>query len=564
MSLDRFKVFQKEKTIEVTKTKNIWGYTRVSSKEQFLNMSLDDQHKDIYSIEAKAEFKIVKMLGGTYESASGDFTRTEFAKLINEIKSAKEKPYAIAIRTINRFSRTGGNAIAIVHELVEKMGVHLIETSTGLCTDNEYDKLEIYKKLLDAKKENLERLKITIPGMITLLKNGGWLGRAPRGYIVKGKKVTDYSRMQSTQEVVMTEEGKHLIKAWQWKLSGERDYVIIANLKILGVKMSKQAVSEMWRKPFYCGVTVNSLLDEPARGKWSPMISEDDFWKIQRMLDENKPKNKKEFSKSKINPSRPLTGFVKCDCGCMLTGYEVKKKSLHYYKCQQCANASFNAFTTKKSDESGLNDLFADLLVKYSLKSEFVEVFKLQLIKIFNSLNRNGIDEVSALQSRRKEIEQKLANLELRYINNPSFEDETYNRFKNDFKVELMQNKEKLAIAELKISNHEIFIDKSMNVLLNISKCWRNGDVENKIRIQKLVFPDGLSIKPKSRVYLTKKVNAVFELTSTITGGSEDNEKEKTHQNVDGLPLVAVKVEKSNQLIKDYYKIVDFANNHFI
>ena len=143
----------------------------------------------------------------------------------------------------------------------------------------------------------------------------------------------------------------------------------------LGVNITKQVLSDMWRRPFYCGVSVNALLDEPVKGNWEKMVSEDDFWKIQIMLNENRPQNKKEFSKSEINPNRPLTGFVKCDCGGMLTGYIVEKKSLHYYKCQQCKNASFNAFTTKKSVKVGLNVLFEELLVKYSLKSELAEVF---------------------------------------------------------------------------------------------------------------------------------------------------------------------------------------------
>ncbi|MGH2666746.1 recombinase family protein [Flavobacterium sp.] len=560
MSLDRFKVFQKEKTIEVAKTKKIWGYTRVSSKEQYTNFSLDEQRNEITEFALKNNYVLEQIVGGTYESASGDLTRKEFNRLMDEVKKSKNRPFAIAIKFINRFSRTGGNAIGIVQELIEKMGVHLIETSSGLSTENELDKLEVYRKLLEAKKENLERLQKTLPGMRALLASGGWLGKPPRGYELRGRKVSDFSRMQAKQEILITEDGKHLINAWKWKLAGERDYLIRQRLMNLGVNITKQVLSDMWRRPFYCGVSVNALLDEPRKGNWEAMVSEDDFWKVQIMLNENLPQNKKEFSKSKINPNRPLTGFVKCDCGCMLTGYEVKKKSLHYYKCQQCKNASFNAFTTKKSGEAGLNDLFADLLVKYSLKSELVEVFKLQLMKIFNSLNRNGVAEVTSLHSRKKEIEQKMTNLESRYINNPSFLDETYNKFKAEFKVELMENNEKLAIAELKISNHEIFINKSLNVLENMSKCWRNGDVENKIRIQNLVFPDGLSIKPKSREYLTKKVNVVFALIPTIKGSLEGSKNEKTHQNVDGFLLVAGSIQISNQIILDYYNILAWAS----
>ena len=39
------------------------------------------------------------------------------------------------------------------------------------------------------KKENSNRLKVTIPGLIAFIKKGNWLGKAPRGYDHYGKRV---------------------------------------------------------------------------------------------------------------------------------------------------------------------------------------------------------------------------------------------------------------------------------------------------------------------------------------------------------------------------------------
>ncbi len=65
------------------------------------------------------------------------------------------------------------------------------------------------------------------------------------------------------------------------------------------------------------------------------------------------------------------------------------------------------------------------------------------------------------------------------------------------------------------------------------------GDVENKIRIKKLVFPEGLSIRSENREYLTNKVNGIFELIPLFTGGDENDKHKKTHQKVDGSFSVA-------------------------
>ena len=63
--------------------------------------------------------------------------------------------------------------------------------------------------------------------------------------------------------------------------------------------------------------------------------------------------------------------------------------------------------------------------------------------------------------------------------------------------------------------------------------------MEDKIRIQNLVFPEGLLIRAENREYLTKKVNGIFDLIAVMKGAKEGVKNEKTHQNVDGFLSVA-------------------------
>ncbi len=539
MGVENFKKFQKEKITEKVDVKVIWGYTRVSSKMQLVNNSLEEQRSEIVQFANKNGYALKNILGGTYESASGDFTRKEFTKLIDEVKNAKQKPFGIAIKFISRFSRTGGNAIAIVNELVDKLGVHLIETSSGLCTNDEYSKLDIYSKLLDARRENMDRLEKTIPGMKALLRAGNWLGKAPRGYTMRGKKVTDYTLLQETQSITINEEGELLKKAWKWKLMGERDYVIRQKLELLNLKILKQGLSSMWRNPFYCGILVNSLIEAPVKGNWEGLVSQEDFLIVDSLLSKNNRNTVKEYTKNKINEFRPLTGFLRCECGCLLTSYEVRIKNKHYYKCQKCKNVSFNASTTQKSKAEGLNDSFENLLGNYTLNTRFIEPFKLQLNKLFDTMNTEGKSEMKSLISKKKDLEMKMENLDKRYFDNPNFGDEKFNRYVLQFDAELKAIEEQMDANEKKISNHKIHVEKVTEKIKNISDCWGRGDIENKIRIQKLIFPEGLSIRVENREYLTKKVNGIFQLISMFVGVEEGSENEKTHQNIDGFSSVA-------------------------
>ena len=538
MGIESFKKFQKEKLAQKAEVKEIWGYTRVSSKLQLVNNSLEEQRIEIIQFASKNGYTLKNMLGGTYESASGDFTRKEFTRLLEEVKSAKQKPFAIAIKFISRFSRTGGNAITIVHELVDKLGVHLIETSSGLCTNDEYSKLDIYSKLLDARRENMDRLEKTIPGMKALLRAGNWLGKAPRGYTMRGKKVGDYSLMQEKQSITINLEGEILKKAWKWKLAGERDFVIREKLEKLNLNITKQSLGSMWRNPFYCGISVNALLDEPVKGNWTGLVSEEDFLKVNRMLSESKVPVK-EYSKSKINEFRPLTGFLRCECGSLLTSYVVRKKNAHYYKCQKCRNASFNALTTSHSKTEGLNDSFEKLLSKYTLSSQFVEPFKFQLNKLFAIVENEGREEMKGLLSKKKDLEAKIENLDKRYFENPNFGDEKYNRYSLQFDMELKEVELQITANSKKISNHSRHIDKVIEKVTNINKYWKEGDIDSKIRIQNLVFPEGLSIRSENREYLTGRVNSIFGLVQTFTGIDRGSKKQKTHQKFDGSFSVA-------------------------
>ena len=520
MGIDNFQKFQREKIIEKIEVKEIWGYTRVSSKLQLVNNSLEEQRSEIVQYAIKNGYTLKNILGGTYESASGDFTRKEFTKLLEQVKSAKKKPFAIAIKFISRFSRTGGNAITIVQELVDKLGVHLIETSSGLCTNDEYSKLDIYSKLLEARRENMDRLEKTIPGMKALLRSGNWLGKAPRGYTMRGRKVGDYSLMQETQSISINYEGEILKKAWKWKLAGERDYMIKEKLEKLNLIISKQGLSTMWRNPFYCGILVNSLLEEPVKGNWAGLVSEEDFLKIDNMLSENNTITVKEYSKNKVSEFRPLTGFLRCECGSLLTSYEVRIKNKHYYKCQKCKNASFNALTTPKSITEGLNNSFERLLSTYELNSRFVEPFKMQLNKLFDLMNTEAKDEMISLIGKKKDIESKIENLDKRYFDNPNFGDDKYNKYALQFETELKLLEVQIRTNSKKISNHGKHIDKVVEKVSNISKYWKEGDIESKIRIQNLVFPEGLFIRAENRQYLTNKVNLVFRDQDILLWGN--------------------------------------------
>ncbi|MBN4052340.1 recombinase family protein [Sphingobacteriaceae bacterium AH-315-L07] len=522
MSLKGFERFAKIADKHIETRKYYWLYTRVSTKDQFTNKSLDNQMASAHTLCGKLGGEITFEFGGTYESASGDFSRKEFKRLITEVRKAKVKPYAIMIYKMSRFSRTGGNGIGLASELVEKLGVHLIEVSTGKSTVTNRGRYEIYESLNRAFLENIERLEQTGPGMKSFLEAGNRLGNVPKGYDHYGPRVKDITKIREEQKIVLNDVGKIIQKAWKWKLQGERDYIILPKLQLLGVTLSKQNLCAMWRNPFYCGVSSHKMLDgKVVEGNWEKMVSKRDFLRVQLIVDGICS----GYNKQVLPPERPLTRFIYCsECGNKMTSYEVKKKNVHYYKCQICKGMTINALTTARAKGIGANDLFNRLLNMYNLDSSLIEVFKRQLHLTFKNLNSEVHENNKVFGDKLSKAQTKLKSLKRRFALG-EIDEEMYNEFTPEILIEIADIEKNMSNCEMDISNQEKYINKSVEIAQNIGKYWYSGGIETKRRIQELVFPNGLVVDVKKREYLTKNVNQIFSLVVDLTRDVEEKEK---------------------------------------
>ena len=398
-------------------------------------------------------------------------------------------------------------------------------------TSTDDGRLEIYSKLLEAKKQNNDRLKHTIPGMKRLVKAGKCLGNVPFGYTQYGPRVKDFERRTIEQKIIINEDGQKLKLAWEWKVSGMPDHIILNRLRSLGLDIRKQKLSSMWNKPFYCGIQTNKLLDgDFVRGNWEAMVSEDVFWKVQSILE----KNHNGYCISKEVDERPLVGSLYCSkCGRKLTGYLNKRKNLHYYKCQTCSGVSINANTPRRQPKNtGANNIFVELLNLFSLKKELEPIFNLQLQKILTNHSDSTKQEQAIFKKRFTELNEKREKLNKRFAFG-DIEKEIFDKYIVEIDMEIQSLQQKYQIPDLEISNLDKSVKKLLDIVRNISKYWKLASVSNKKRIQELLFPEGLVLDIERRQYLTSKMNSLFMLKLDLMGLTEEDKK-KLPINFDG------------------------------
>jgi site-specific DNA recombinase len=316
-----------------------------------------------------------------------------------------------------------------------------------------------------------------------------------------------------------------------WKLQGERDSVIISKLEKLGVKLNLKQIGKIFRNPFYCGVSINKMLDTPVKGNWEPMISQTNFLKIQGII---KPSKVGTYQVSSTDENRPLARFLVCaNCESYLTGYEVKNKKIHYYKCPKCNGVNMNVSSTKQSRNKGINDHFIEMLRTITLKPEAKAPFNELMKRLFKDLNGDTINEIHEQNNSIQDLKNKLMNLEEKYLYDNAIDKDVYLKHRANLEAKIWEAEQNVAESASLSSNFDEYLLKATEVCENLSQYWVSGDHDNKQRIQKMLFPEGLVVVPVSRVLLTDNLNQIFKLIPCLESVSEGDKKEKASKNAD-------------------------------
>jgi site-specific DNA recombinase len=117
--------------------------------------------------------------------------------------------------------------------------------------------------------------------------------------------------------------------------------------------------------------------------------------------------------------------------------------------------------------------------------------------------------ELSVLKTKTETIEERFAIGEIN--------SDIYKKFKTKFDAEQKNLMLNLANSSITSSNLQIAIEKALKMSSNLSELWASGDLHQKKKIQKLIFPSGIVYdKLKGRVQ-TKKVNSIFSSIPLIT-----------------------------------------------
>jgi site-specific DNA recombinase len=497
-------------------------YTRVSSKEQAdHNLSLDVQRKTIEDYAQRSNLKIIGYFGGTYESAKTD-GRKEFMRMLEFIRTHKGKVSHVLVYTLDRFSRTGGAAIKLAEELRDKYGITVFAVTQPADTSNPSGVLQQSIHFIFSQYDNQLRKQRAVAGMKEKFDKGIWVTRPPQGY--------DIIRTNGQRKIVVNEVGKKLKKAFIWKSEGMKNDEILLKLKAMGVKMYKQQLSRIFRKPFYCGIINHGLLEgKIVEGEHEKMISQEVFLKVNN-IHINTPGYGVPHQREQ--DAVPLKVFIKCDtCHKPFTGYVVKAKNLWYYKCRT------DGCKCNKSANQ-MHELFGQLLSRYCVREELIETFASILLEEYHEMNKDSLELEKVLTGQLKELNKKIDDLEeSRYVLK-EIKHDTFLKFQTRYNKEMENITEELSKYKQSISNPDEAIKDALLLSSKLPVIWGSSDIGKKEKLQKLVFPEGIIYDRKNVAFRTPKVNFVFGRIADLSGNTGTNERGTNHT-CDDLSLLA-------------------------
>jgi len=81
-------------------------------------------------------------------------------------------------------------------------------------------------------------------------------------------------------------------------------------------------------------------------------------------------------------------------------------------------------------------------------------------------------------------------------------------------------------------------LDESFQKLGKLSVVWRSSNLDDKRRIQKTLFPEGIFYDAENHIYLTDRPNEFLTLIDCVTKEWTENKKGNSQVDLENSPIV--------------------------
>lgn len=494
------------------------AYVRVSTKEQTFGASPEVQRSKIESFAENEGVEIIKWFGDSGVSGKTVSQRKELQQLLAHCKRNKNKIGYVLFYNMRRASRDTMTYYSEVKAVLKPLNIGIRSASEPNIDDSPTGEFLETVQVASGALDNTNKSTTTKDNMRSVASDGWWQGQPPLGWSIKKIRINP----QKKRSLLVRGDSSLLVKELLETFArGEMNQVELAKRAVeLGLRNSKgkhpeeNAIRRMLTEAANVGYICNKTTNyEMFEGKHinDALIDTATFDTIQRRLNMT-PASQKARKSDKGNPLYPLgRGFMLCS-NCKKSFYYSapttggKKSSSPRYHCTRAECRGI--VPSIKADEA--NDLFIKLLKDIAPSREIMKLYKEILnrvaLKQYEGLNRrigDLRDELTSLDTERKGVLRKWARSDSMTIDEKDdiIEDIDAER---DRKATVLD--ELLETQRVKESQ----IDYALTYMGNPSKYWKNADLKQRRRFQKLIFPEGVFFDSKNRTFGTDNISPIY------------------------------------------------------
>lgn len=329
----------------------------------------------------------------------------------------------------------------------------------------------------------------TLAGMQAALRAGRWPFQTPLGYIKKGERLS--SRIE-----IDPGPGLLLLTAFEMYATGLHTMKdVLDHVTSLGLrsrkdkKINRQSFDRHLRNPFYAGWVSSPEWKMKERGAFEQLVSDEVFARVQALLDGRAVAITPHV---RNHPDFPLRGFVRCGaCDRSLTASWSKgrSKKYPYYFCPPAAKCN-----KSKMAKGALEEQFIVVLETLRPRPEYIQLFHEIVLDVWKERRATATAIGEAKQRRVSELHDKRSRLV------DAFLEKVVSKAAFEAQQERLEND--IAIAELEANEAKIDqldIDAALTfaeyVLTNAARLWREANLDQKQRLQRVLFPKGAVLK---------------------------------------------------------------------
>ena len=333
-------------------------YARVSTTKQVTEGSgLSSQETRCREYAKHNAYEVSQVFADDVSGGLKD--RPGMKALLAYLRQQRGQPYIVIIDDISRLARDV-EAHRALRRSISKAGGILESPSNKFADDPDSQFLEVVQAGM-AELERLKNKERTINRMRARMQDGYWVLPAPPGY--------KYERAKSRGKILVRDEPVASVMReallgfasgrFQTRAEMRRFLESHPNFPTPTGQISKSSITKYLNKVLYAGyIEVPNWGVSLRKGQHEPLISLDDYTKIQERLDGQ------AIAPARVNLGNDfaLRGFVKCaDCDVPLRSGWSKGRSKHYpyYLCQ-----------TKSCDSYGVS------IRRDKIEGEFEQILK--------------------------------------------------------------------------------------------------------------------------------------------------------------------------------------------